>query len=168
MLSDVSLLQGRATVKGVLPAGLGARLIAQVTLGATSTDDFSRLPPELRFFAGGDRSVRGFGYQSLSPMKSTVPRCLPPTSSTLVVVASSGMSSGSRPAFTSSPRPSAMAWPVRAAQTVNVALSARNSLYHLPLVLAELAPPVSMPSFAIARSGVQRASCGGSNLYVEG
>ncbi|HNV27014.1 MAG TPA: hypothetical protein PKI21_12125 [Nitrospira sp.] len=38
----------------------------------------------------------------------------------------------------------------------------------MPLVLAELAPPVSMPSFAIARSGVQRASCGGSNLYVEG
>ena len=29
-------------------------------------------------------------------------------------------------------------------------------------------PPVSMPSFAIARSGAQRASCGGSNLYVEG
>ena len=65
LLSDVSLLQGRATVKGILPAGLGARLIAQVTLGATSTDDFSRLPPELRFFAGGDRSVRGYGYQDL-------------------------------------------------------------------------------------------------------
>lgn len=32
----------------------------------------------------------------------------------------------------------------------------------------ELAPPVSLPSFAIARSGVQRASCGGSNWYVEG
>lgn len=31
----------------------------------------------------------------------------------------------------------AVAWPVRAALAVNVALSARNSLYHLPLVLAE-------------------------------
>ncbi len=38
----------------------------------------------------------------------------------------------------------------------------------MPAELAELAPPVSMPSFAIARSGAQRASCGGSNLYVEG
>ena len=65
LLSDVSLLQGRATVKGIVPAGLGARLIAQLTLGATSTDDFARLPPELRFFAGGDRSVRGYGYQDL-------------------------------------------------------------------------------------------------------
>lgn len=65
VLSDVSVLQGRATLKGILPAGLGARLIAQLTLGATSTDDFDRLPPELRFFAGGDRSVRGYGYQDL-------------------------------------------------------------------------------------------------------
>lgn len=62
---DVSLLQGRATIKRIAPAGLGARLIAQLTLGATRTDDLSALPPELRFFAGGDRSVRGFDYQSL-------------------------------------------------------------------------------------------------------
>ncbi|MBL0039565.1 MAG: outer membrane protein assembly factor [Xanthomonadales bacterium] len=65
VLSDVSLLQGRATLKGIAPAGFGARLIAQLTLGATSTEDFARLPPELRFFAGGDRSVRGYGYQDL-------------------------------------------------------------------------------------------------------
>ena len=28
-------------------------------------DDFNQLPPELRFFAGGDRSMRGFDYQQL-------------------------------------------------------------------------------------------------------
>lgn len=65
VLGDVSLLQGRATVKGIVGAGPGARLITQVGLGATATDEFSNLPPELRFFAGGDRSVRGFGYQDL-------------------------------------------------------------------------------------------------------
>jgi len=27
--------------------------------------DFNQLPPELRFFAGGDRSIRGFNYQEL-------------------------------------------------------------------------------------------------------
>ncbi len=27
--------------------------------------DFNELPPELRFFAGGDRSIRGFDYQEL-------------------------------------------------------------------------------------------------------
>jgi translocation and assembly module TamA len=65
LMSDVSLVQGRASVKGIVPAGLGARLIAQLALGATATRDFARLPPELRFFAGGDRSVRGYGYQDL-------------------------------------------------------------------------------------------------------
>ena len=28
-------------------------------------DDFNQLPPELRFFAGGDRSIRGFGYEGI-------------------------------------------------------------------------------------------------------
>jgi Outer membrane protein len=28
-------------------------------------DDFDALPPELRFFAGGDRSVRSFDYQAI-------------------------------------------------------------------------------------------------------
>ena len=65
VLSEVSLLQGRATVKAIQSLGVGARLLGQITLGATRTDDFTRLPPELRFFAGGDRSVRGYGYQTL-------------------------------------------------------------------------------------------------------
>ena len=26
-----------------------------------------KVPPELRFFAGGDRSIRGYKYQSISP-----------------------------------------------------------------------------------------------------
>jgi len=41
-------------------------------LGATWVDRFSQLPASQRFFAGGDRSVRGFAYNSLSPP-------LPPT-----------------------------------------------------------------------------------------
>jgi translocation and assembly module TamA len=32
------------------------------------TDDFSRTPTELRFYGGGDQSVRGFGYQALAPV----------------------------------------------------------------------------------------------------
>jgi translocation and assembly module TamA len=30
-------------------------------------DDFDRLPPDLRFFAGGDQSVRGYDYKSIAP-----------------------------------------------------------------------------------------------------
>ena len=33
-------------------------------------DNFDALPPELRFFAGGDRSVRGFDYQAIGETNS--------------------------------------------------------------------------------------------------
>jgi translocation and assembly module TamA len=36
-------------------------------IGAAFVNDFSDLPGIYRFFAGGDRSVRGFAYKSLSP-----------------------------------------------------------------------------------------------------
>ena len=38
-------------------------------LGASLTRNFENLPGLYRFFAGGDRSVRGFAYNSLSPTK---------------------------------------------------------------------------------------------------
>ncbi len=37
-------------------------------LGASSVGDFQQLPAQYRFFAGGDRSVRGYGYEELSPV----------------------------------------------------------------------------------------------------
>ena len=43
-------------------------------LGASLTHNFDRLPGIYRFFAGGDRSVRGFAYDSLSPVESVVLR----------------------------------------------------------------------------------------------
>jgi translocation and assembly module TamA len=65
--SDVDLLQVRGEARYVFPAGEGARLISRLELGWTSTDDFDALPPELRFFAGGTGSVRGYGWQDLGP-----------------------------------------------------------------------------------------------------
>ena len=46
------------------PAG-GSACSRALSLGAMAVDDFNQLPPELRFFAGGDRSIRGFDYQQL-------------------------------------------------------------------------------------------------------
>ncbi|MBR2515450.1 MAG: outer membrane protein assembly factor [Halomonas sp.] len=43
------------------------RFSARLSIGAIETDDFDKLPPSLRFFAGGDRSVRGYSFESLSP-----------------------------------------------------------------------------------------------------
>ncbi|UVK77207.1 MAG: translocation and assembly module subunit TamA [Sodalis sp. Fle] len=47
------------------------RLLARVNLGWIEANDFERVPPSLRFFAGGDRSIRGYKYKSLSPLDGT-------------------------------------------------------------------------------------------------
>ena len=43
------------------------RFIGRYAFGWIQTDDFDEVPPDLRFFAGGDRSVRGYDYKSISP-----------------------------------------------------------------------------------------------------
>lgn len=43
------------------------RFVVRGNLGWIETNDFERVPPSLRFFAGGDRSIRGYKYKSLSP-----------------------------------------------------------------------------------------------------
>jgi translocation and assembly module TamA len=65
--SDTSFAQVRADAKWVHGIGRRNRFIGRGTLGAMTVDDFSELPPELRFFAGGDRSIRGYGYQEIGP-----------------------------------------------------------------------------------------------------
>jgi translocation and assembly module TamA len=65
LASDVGFLQAQAEARWIHSFGSKTRLLVRGELGATRTDQFARLPPELRFFAGGDRSVRGYGYQSL-------------------------------------------------------------------------------------------------------
>jgi translocation and assembly module TamA len=65
LLSDTSFAQLRAEAKWIRPVAEHGRFIARAALGAMTVNDFDALPPELRFFAGGDRSVRGFGYQAI-------------------------------------------------------------------------------------------------------
>ena len=57
MLSDVSFVQARVHAKFIHPLGRG-RLIARTDLGATSVSLFDNLPATVRFYAGGDQSVR--------------------------------------------------------------------------------------------------------------
>ncbi|MFL6618349.1 MAG: autotransporter assembly complex protein TamA [Povalibacter sp.] len=68
LLSDTNLAQISAEAKWIQPAGTGSRLIMRSSLGAMAVNDFDALPPELRFFAGGDRSIRGFDYEQLGEL----------------------------------------------------------------------------------------------------
>lgn len=65
VLSDASFVQLRGIFKGAYGIGRRGRLLARVELGATAVRGFDNLPPDERFFAGGDQSVRGYAYQSI-------------------------------------------------------------------------------------------------------
>jgi translocation and assembly module TamA len=70
LLSDTRFTQLTADAKWIRAFKGRNRLILRGSAGITSTGDFSALPPQLRFFAGGDRSVRGYGFQSIGPKNS--------------------------------------------------------------------------------------------------
>lgn len=63
--SDTSLAQVRADAIWLQRVGENGRIVLRTAYGAMAVDDFDALPPELRFFAGGDRSIRGFDYQQI-------------------------------------------------------------------------------------------------------
>lgn len=66
--SDENFLQLHTQLERVFPVTRGWHLLLRGELGASLVGDLSELPGTLRFFAGGDRSVRGFGFNDLSPV----------------------------------------------------------------------------------------------------
>ena len=48
-----------------------SRLLVRAEAGHTFTDDLLNLPPSLRYYAGGDRSVRGYGWHEIGPKVQT-------------------------------------------------------------------------------------------------
>ncbi len=66
--SDTSFLQFLVSGDLVAPLPLQFVLFARGQGGFTLlSDPLRELPPSVRFFAGGDRSIRGYAYQSLGP-----------------------------------------------------------------------------------------------------
>lgn len=66
-LSSVDILHVNAVAKGLFTLAGKHRFLSRVQFGGVGTNRFEDVPPSLRFFAGGDQSVRGYGYQTLSP-----------------------------------------------------------------------------------------------------
>lgn len=65
--SDTSFLQGSLSSKGILTLFEQWRMIGRFRIGSTLVDNIWDLPPSLRFYAGGDQSVRGYAYKSIGP-----------------------------------------------------------------------------------------------------
>jgi len=70
-LSHFSFLQARAKAKFIASVGAKGRFIIRGERATTWIEDFDQLPASLRYFAGGDQSVRGFAYKSLSPLDAS-------------------------------------------------------------------------------------------------
>ncbi|MGN7740177.1 autotransporter assembly complex protein TamA [Pseudomonas sp. 22526] len=68
--SDTNLLYGTVLLKGLTTVWDNHRFLGRVQFGGSATNGYKKVPPSLRFFAGGDQSVRGYNYQSLSPENS--------------------------------------------------------------------------------------------------
>lgn len=66
--SDSALAQLIVDGNALVPLPWRSALQVRTKLGGTLlADPLADVPPSIRFFAGGDQSVRGYGYQSLGP-----------------------------------------------------------------------------------------------------
>lgn len=71
LLSDIDFFKVLAKTKWIREYGIH-RLTLRADAGAISTNDFSRVPSTQRFFAGGDQSIRGFGFNEVSEIEPIV------------------------------------------------------------------------------------------------
>lgn len=72
LLTDANMAIVNADWKALYSVGENDdhQFIAGANLGYIYSDDFEKVPYNLRFFAGGDQSLRGFDYKSLSPVEA--------------------------------------------------------------------------------------------------
>jgi translocation and assembly module TamA len=68
LLSDINMFRITAASKWVRSYGLH-RFLWRAELGGIVTNNFEQVPSSLRFFTGGDQSIRGFDYKTLSPFE---------------------------------------------------------------------------------------------------
>jgi translocation and assembly module TamA len=66
--SDTGLVQVLMGLNGLLDLPAGFSIFSRVQGNTTlQSDPLEEVPPTLRFFAGGDQSIRGYAFQSLGP-----------------------------------------------------------------------------------------------------
>lgn len=65
--SDTDFLQLKLSGKWIHSFSERTRVLARARVGATWKQALDELPASVRFYAGGDRSVRGYDYESLGP-----------------------------------------------------------------------------------------------------
>ncbi len=69
--SDTSIVQTALQAAYIFSLSEKSRLLTRSELGFSWMPDFDDVPASMRFFAGGDRSVRGYDYDTLGPRDAT-------------------------------------------------------------------------------------------------
>ncbi|EKO3575566.1 TPA: autotransporter assembly complex family protein [Vibrio metschnikovii] len=67
VISETRATRVQAGSSWVRSLGERHRGLFRIDGSANFADEFDKLSPSLRFFAGGDNNLRGYGYQSISP-----------------------------------------------------------------------------------------------------
>ncbi len=68
IVSDTTFVQATALGKWIWSLPGGQRILVRTEFGATAEREFGELPASVRFFAGGDNSVRGYSFEELGPV----------------------------------------------------------------------------------------------------
>lgn len=71
VLSDIDFMRLNVAARGLYTLFDKHRFLARAQAGGIASDGFASVPASLRFFAGGDQSVRGYDYRTLSPTDET-------------------------------------------------------------------------------------------------
>lgn len=69
LLSSTSLFQVEVKGKWIHLLGDNSRLLLRADVGSTLAAEPEEVPLSLRYFTGGDHTVRGYAYKSLGPVK---------------------------------------------------------------------------------------------------
>ena len=64
--SDVTFLQLTGQIRWLFSPTQNSRFLLRFDEGVNISHDTSKIPPSYRFFTGGDTTIRGFGYKTLS------------------------------------------------------------------------------------------------------
>ncbi|MFA0282001.1 autotransporter assembly complex family protein [Vibrio sp. 10N.222.55.F12] len=67
LLSETKVVRFQGQTAWIRSIGDNHRGLTRLQFGGNFADEFDKLSPSLRFFAGGDNSIRGYGYESISP-----------------------------------------------------------------------------------------------------
>ncbi len=67
ILSAADFIRYTGSAKGLYTFADKHRFLSRIEVGGIDSPNYEKIPPSLRFYAGGDQSVRGYDYQTLSP-----------------------------------------------------------------------------------------------------